>query len=287
MRAALILFLVVLLAGCKTGVTYTQKYDAGSEILEKHRLFVRISLPKESLFTVEKVPDPEAATRLSYQNTAAMQSTTLPAGTSQGEAALGYLLGTLVVRELHKENSNTVSREAEKKLSQSIDYDLISSEIDRTIRHKFQFQGWEFEAKGDADHLVEMKLRYQLSSDMVTLKLLCNLEVFDRDGKELRYRNSFEYWSMPLDATMWSPGSEQRLLDYTEEALESIHSMIRNDLYKTAGEYSGSEVKTLKISTEAGTYIKRGSLLRSGGERVVYRNLRGNVFSVHGNMVSL
>jgi hypothetical protein len=286
----------LLLAGCNTAShSYLIKKSTDFKA-DMGRALLQVELRDSNFFSVSVIQDPGARVAMSQSLSAAYQSVPPSPGASPGGMAAAYVFSTYFMKAKADSDMHTAASEKAAGLSELLLKDESKQRIKLLITEKIQsMESADIETTVADDACCDRKIvvtpQVRLSNDLRTLEVKLDCTVFhaaSRSDKAI-YKNSFVYHTKPQleekGISYWSDDNALKLFQAFDEAFEEIASMIDYEFMPGKPDKKNSTVSTIKFRNERGAFYERGTLLWKTKQRIVLRDLRGNLRSFHGELL--
>lgn len=286
---------VVLLIGCSS-VPYSYVVKKESSVTDSsYKATLEVALYEDRFLSVSIVQNPKEREAMSQSLSTAHQSTTAPPGTSPGEMAAAYIITTFLVRA--GADSNLRSKANDKALVLTELFKRESRNVQRVvalIQEQFmEMKSAKLEKSATSEdcckHHIIVCPQVQLSNDLRVLEVKIDFTVIDKNIDEVIYKNSFIYITDPAPSesviSYWTDADAQQFFQVFDTALGEIVKMIDFDLLPREGRMQEEKVSTIKYRNEMGIFYVRGTLLSNRDQRIILRDLRGNLRSFSGELL--
>lgn len=291
----IVVVLGLILSGCgATKHNYLIKRDLSSgNVVKKAMLEIRID--GESFISVSALRNPGERAALATSVTSAYQATPPPQGASPGGMAAAFFLTTYVAKATA--DSAMVS-ESDKKARQLIDVMTRKGNQakieDSLTRHFLSLKSMRITAaEGDTeaccDGSVIVSPQVLFSNDLRRLEIKVDYLVAKKGVEGPIYSNSFVYQpdAVAKEGGMdyWTQDEASLFFSLLDTAFSEIVKLIDYEFAYVKNDKENPKVSTIKYSCNDRTFFERGTLLWSTDQRVVIRDLRGNVRSFRGKVL--
>jgi hypothetical protein len=138
---------------------------------------------------------------------------------------------------------------------------------------------------GIAKGAVHLRPIMNMSPDYRCLQTRLRVEVVDQK-KRVLFRNEYSYTGAPISggstdpASRWAENDAALFLSELQVALERLRPLVESELLVGEAKLASS-AKAIRYANSAGRFYVRGELLEKDVNRLVYRDLRGAIHSVH------
>lgn len=255
---------------------------------------LQLELDDAGFLSVSAHPDPATREEMARSISAVNQSAQAPPGAGAGEMAAAYVIGVMLVKaSADAEMQNNANQKAAE-LFRQLEKKEEKEHLRALMQQRFMaMKTIQYEAPGSdaecCENIAKIHPQVQLSNNLRQLEVKLDFELFDRNDLEPVYKNTFIYLTDPApsnnSAGYWADNDAEQFFVSMNAALGELADMIDNEFTSAAMRSKNEKIATIRYRNEAGVFYERGSVLRANGQRVVLRDLRGNVRSFSGNLI--
>ncbi len=269
-----------------------KKASSVADVLNKATL--EVVLDEDRFLSVSVLQNPEHRAAMSQSLSTAYQSTTPPSGTGSGEMVAAYVITAYLFRAGADSNMHSKASGKALALVKLMKGERSKERVVTLFRERFKdMESIKLhnpdENAGYCENTATVCPQVQLSNDLRMLEVKVDFSVTVKRTGEVVYKNSFIYLADPAPSesriTYWADADARQFFQALDLALGEIVKMIDLDFLPAGGGRHEAQVFTIKYRNEIGTFYERGTLLRNTNQRIVLRDLRGNLRSLPGELL--
>lgn len=299
----ILVMLCIVISGCAASNKYNiQKFNI-EERNNLSRLQLNMQIEEDKIYIVDIMKDPSVATHFNY-----VREVKVPAGTNTTAAGAAGTAANLMTQVVFTESHKKKLHKAANKKANSI-RDLYSkvrllSLLKETLLKESLSQNklaiveqQVAEKEGKKLYLLKSQPEIRFSNNLTCLKMKLNVSILPAKYRDPVYKNTFEFWS-PLvgpklseseRCALWTNSDGKLIEDFIKRSCKEVMDMLAYDLqaFQISENQESKRFKTQKIYNEIGYYYIRGYPLKTSGDRVWIKDLRGNIRSYNGTLTAL
>ncbi|MCU7842226.1 MAG: hypothetical protein KZQ93_00140 [Candidatus Thiodiazotropha sp. (ex Monitilora ramsayi)] len=283
---------VLFLSGCGTAThSYLIKKDLTIDnVVTTAKL--EIVIDNEKFFSVSENRSPGERAALATSMTSAYQNTPPPQGASPGGMAAAFVLATYLAKASADSVMLSKSNKKAQKLLDIINQDEHHQKIEESIAQQLhslrsiQIISHDKKSEACCDGQVNVSPQLRLSNNLRILEVKIDYTITNHRNNESIYSNSFIYQSDPAPSVnsidYWVEDEASPFFSTLNSALEEIVKLID---YEFTSDPNNKKISTIKYKNGWRNYYERGTLLWNTDQRIILRDLRGNVRSFNGKLL--
>ena len=208
--------------------------------------------------------------------------------------AAAYLIGTYLFRASADTKLHSVANEKAKIMADMVKCNPVMKEhIISIISNQFYVTTSVELADSAANpncckYNMSVCPHVQFSNDLRTMEIKIDITLTETDSGKSVFKNSFIYITDPappsIGISYWAKDDAERFFQVFEEALGKIVNMVDYDLLSGSGSTDETKVSTINYRNGLGIFYIRGTLLWHEDNRIIARDLRGNLLSFSGEL---